>query len=215
MMDCFRVAGVSRRTAYNQQCVGASRSVLFCWTAITSICFQSHSLSVMRLILPLLLLLCSLPLLLSAEPATERHLESKERRFDPKAEVAAFYLHLLAHDPAAKRQFDLLARKALSYGDVHFGTDAPQVVEWFPRIGAANAGVNFSTDTHFLVIQPLAFSRPQQHDYQLAVVSEFHVLHTGKTHYEPPDKEERQKLDSNEITIRFLGFRQFKLMPLK
>ena len=152
---------------------------------------------------------------MGSDAPLQRHKESKDKRFDQKTEVAAFYLDLLTHNPTVKRQFDLLARKASSYGDVHFGTDDPQVVEWFPRTGSWSAGENFSDDTHFLVIQPLSFSRPRQHDYELAVVSEFHVVHTGKTHFEPPTQEEKQTLDSNEITITFLGFRNFKLTPFK
>lgn len=169
----------------------------------------------MKLIRPFILVLSVAQLSLGADSSLQRHKESKNKRFDQKNEVAAFYLYLLTHNPTVQRQLDSLTRKAPSYGDVHFGTDDPQVVEWFPRTGSWSAGENFSEDARFLVIQPLSFTRPRQHDYELAVVSEFHVVHTGKVHFEPPDQEVNEKLDSNEITITFLGFRNFKLTPVK
>ena len=163
----------------------------------------------------LLFLLGAASLSFAADKPIARHKTSKKERFEPKAEVAAFYHDLLEQNLTVKRQFDRLASKDESFGDVHFGPGDPQVVEWYPKASSWNAGADFNDDARFLVIQPLTFGRPRQYDYTLVVVSEFQVVHTGKTHYEHPERDADQKLDTNEITITFLGFRNFKLTPVK
>jgi hypothetical protein len=138
---------------------------------------------------------------------------SSSARLDAPTEVKAFYQKLLKTDPDVKRQFETLARKSVLYGDVHFGPGEPQVVEWFPKNDSWDQN-GFRFDQRFLVIQPLAFGRPKQEDYDLAVVSEFHVVHEGKTHLHPGDPDADFVLDSNKITVTFLGFRRFELRPL-
>ena len=152
---------------------------------------------------------------LATDAPLQEQKTSTEKRFDPKAEVIEFYLKLLEKDPNVKRQFEQLAKEAPSYGDVHFGPGHPQIVEWYPKAGSFSAGQGFDVNSHFLIVHPLAFDRPRQNDYQLAIVSEFQVAHKGRVHFEPPDREDNSKLDSNEITITFLGFRNFKLTPTK
>jgi hypothetical protein len=138
---------------------------------------------------------------------------SSSAKFDAPSEVKAYYQKLLQTDANAKRQFETLARKSKLYGDVHFGPSEPQVVYWFPKEDSWDEN-GFRYDQRFLVIQPLAFGRPKQEDYDLAIVSEFHVIHEGKTHLNPKDRDADFVLDSNKITITFLGFRRFELRPL-
>jgi hypothetical protein len=166
----------------------------------------------MRIIQHLILILFALQIAYGADMPLKRRKVSKDEEFDTKKEVAVFYLDLLAHNSTVKRQFDQIRQKTLDFDDPHSGTDDPQVVEWFPMRGAFDAGEGYSSeDSHFLVIQPLSFSRPRQHDYYMTVVSEFHVVHNSKWHDVP--REQKAKTDFDEIEISFLGFRNFKISP--
>ena len=160
----------------------------------------------------LILLLCAVQVASGADNPLQRHKKSKAKEFDLQKEVAAFYLDLIEHNPTVRRQFQKIRSGEPNYQQPHYGTDDPQVVEWFPRRGSGGIGEGFDTDTRFLVIHPLSFRRMRQNDYYMAVVSEFRVVQSSKAH-ELPNREE--KVDSDEVTITFMGFRNFKLTPFK
>jgi hypothetical protein len=166
----------------------------------------------MKTIRYLILFLCAVQIAYGADNPLQRHKKSKGKEFDLKEEVAAFYLDLIEHNPAVQRQFQKIRSADPNYRQAHYGTDDPQVVEWFPRSGSGGIPEGFDTDTHFLVIHPLSFRRVRHNDYYMAVVSEFHLVQSSKGH-ELPNRE--MAVDSDEITITFMGFRNFKLTPCK
>jgi hypothetical protein len=149
----------------------------------------------------------------AAPPPIQTTKSSDKKRFDAAAEVKAFYLKLLEDNPVVKRQFDALAKKSELYGDAHFGPGEPQVVEWYPHRDQWRAGEDFHYDQHFLVVQSLEFERPKWLSSSSAVVSEFRVIHDGKTQFDPKDPDEKELLVTNMITIEFLGFRTLVLSP--
>jgi len=145
--------------------------------------------------------------------ALQKHLTSTKVEFDQGKETIAFYGELLKENSQVKRQFEELLRKSSSYGDPHFGPDDPQVVEWIPRTERGGIEEGYSTDQHVLVVQSVSFTRPRQHDSDLVIVSEFHVTHVSKCHPVSGD-EGPSGLDSDELTITFLGFRNLNLIPV-
>ncbi|MEO5913893.1 MAG: hypothetical protein ABIS50_06645 [Luteolibacter sp.] len=151
---------------------------------------------------------------MGAETPLQLHKKSLTKEIDSNAEIIAFYKDLLNRNPTVKHQFDQLIRQSPEYGDPHFGPDDPQLVEWFPRTESGRIEDGHSTEANFLVIQNLSFTRPNQHDSNLAVVSEFHVIHTNKSHA-VSGLNGPSASDSDEVTITFLGFRDFKLSPIK
>jgi len=147
-----------------------------------------------------------------ALPRTQK--SSTSQRFDPATEVKAYYAALLSENATVKQQFDSLAKQSALYGDVHFGPGEPQVVTWYPVTNQFTAGANFHYDERFLVVHPLTFGRPTWHESDAAVISEFRVIHKGKTRVDNNDPEKNPQLVTNTITIEFLGFRRFQLAPI-
>ena len=136
---------------------------------------------------------------------------SNSREFEPSSEVKAFYLKLVADNAEVKRQFEKIAKRSPNYSpeEPHCGPAEPQVVEWFPRTDQWRAPEYFNYDERYLVIQPLEFGSHGWSEYLGAVVSEFRVLHKGKTKPDPKNPEGKTKIVSDVITIQFLGFQDF------
>lgn len=147
--------------------------------------------------------------LLAEDALPPVHKSSKSKLYEPEEEVLSYYSDLMEHNSSVKRQFDALAKKAVPhFGQVHSGPGDPTAVEWFPRHGSSFIAEDINVDTRYLVIHPLEFIRVGHVDYEGMVVSEFRVQHKG-TIKNPAQTTE--KVESNEITITFLGFRPFGL----
>lgn len=167
----------------------------------------------MKRTLLILVLLASVGV--AAPPPIQTTKTSDKKRFHAPTEIKTFYLQLLESDAAIKRQFDALAKQSELYGDAHFGSGEPQVVDWYPCRDQWSAGKDFHYDQHFLVIQRLEFGHPKWLESDSTVISEFRVLHDGTTRIDPKDSNEKEQLLSNKITVQFLGFRTFTLTPTK
>ena len=148
-----------------------------------------------------------------ADTPPQWHRQSLKTTFSDETEVKAFYDDLLAHNTTVKQQFDQFARQSPTYGDVHFGRDDPLVIEWVPSKQDFDVEWGYSTDAHYLLVQRLTFTRPRQHDSDLVVVSEFRVVNVCKSHPISGPKGPNE-VDSAEITITFLGFRDSKFSPI-
>jgi hypothetical protein len=159
----------------------------------------------------LTLILATLAATMRAGSPPQLQKSSATDRYDAAAEVKTYYAALLETDANVKQQFDSLAKKSSLYGDVHFGPGEPQVVSWYPTQNEFTAGADFHFNERFLVIQPLTFGRPRLHESDSAVVSEFHVIHDGRTRIDDKDREKEPQLVTNTIKIEFLGFRSFQL----
>jgi len=169
----------------------------------------------MKAILFALLLALSAATLFAEPPQIQTTKSSNTTEFNAVAEVKAYYLQLMKSDPCVKQQFEAVAKRSPLWGDVHSSAAEPQVVSWYPRQDEWDVGKGFYRyDQRFLVIQPIEFGRPKWLEYDFAVVSEFRVLHEGKTQIDPKGGE-RSEFVSNKITIQFLGFRDLNLSPVK
>lgn len=153
------------------------------------------------------------PLACGKDMPVQRQLKSTKNRYSAETETINFYKDLLEKNDEVKRQFDRLLQKSSEYGDTHFGPDdEPTAVEWIPRTQRGGVEEGHSRDTHFLVFQSISFTRPRQHDSDLVVVSEFRAVQVDKEHLVEGENGP-SALDSDELTITFLGFRNFKLDP--
>jgi len=163
----------------------------------------------MRFLISLVLSSASAVTLLAEDALPSVHKSSTSKLYKPNVEVLSYYSDLMEHNSNVKQQFDALAKKLVPhFGQVHSCPGDPTAVEWFPRDGSSFITEDIDVDTRYLVIHPLEFIRVGHLDYEGMVVSEFRVQHKG-TIKNPAQTTE--KVESNEITITFLGFRQFAL----
>lgn len=135
-------------------------------------------------------------------------------RFDVPTEIKEYYRKLLESNATVKKQFDAIARQSELYDSGGFGPGEPQVIEWHPHQQEWDVS-GFRHDQHFLMIQPLQFGRSKWLESGLSAVSEFHVVHEGKTRVDPKDPKGDVMLISNKITLQFLGFRTLTLTPVE
>jgi len=163
----------------------------------------------MRFLILLLLSSASALTLLAEDALPPVHKSSTSKLYEPEEEVLSYYSDLMEHNSNVRRQFDALAKKAVPhFGQIHSGPGDPTAVEWFPRHGSSFITEDIDVDTRYLVFHPLQFIRVGHVDYEGMVVAEFRVQHKG-TIKNPAQATE--KVESNEITITFLGFRPFTL----
>ena len=146
----------------------------------------------------------------------QKHQKSTTKNYDDKGETIAFYKELLEKNSEVKRQFERLISKSPYYGDPHFGHDhdEPTIVEWIPTSVRGRIQEGYSTDEHLLVFESVSFTRPPFEETEVVIVSEFHVVQVDKEHAVEGEKGP-SAVDSDEITITFLGFRDIQLTPIK
>lgn len=147
------------------------------------------------------------------EVLPEIHKSSKTQLLCESDEVIAFYTDLIEHNPQVKRRLDSIIKKHNLENDPRIGPEDTAAIEWFPRIGNAPVSENLDVNTRFLVVQPIALRRFGELQYISAAVSEFQVIHKGHLLISRAD-DQHPKVVDNEITIKFLGFRDLKLTSM-
>jgi hypothetical protein len=153
-----------------------------------------------------------------AADAPKQVTKSSSKQLNVKAEIKAFYLHLVALDPNIRKQVEVLTEKTQeANGGTYLGLGPnAQVVEWFPMESYWDVRTGLSEMTaRFLVIQPVGGGGHHREGYDMALVAEFEAVSKAtSTKIDPKHEDREPRVLSDELTITFLGFRDPQLSPV-